>query len=182
MNTTKLCAGCKQDKPLSCFSKCKYLSDGLQFSCKECQSLRWKRYKAEKADKIRAKQREYHDKPETKEHKSRLRTSEEGRKKACAYMAEYRKKNRQKIYEYELKYNARVKANGGLFTNEDWETLKSMYKNKCLACGGTDRLVADHVIPVALGGPNGIENRQLLCHSCNSKKSDGTTDFRPRHS
>jgi hypothetical protein len=42
--------------------------------------------------------------------------------------------------------------------------------NKCVWCGSTERLVLDHVIPVALGGDNSDDNYQVLCRGCNSKK------------
>ena len=42
----------------------------------------------------------------------------------------------------------------------------------CVECGALDYLEFDHVIPVAKGGGNGVNNIQLLCRKCNSKKSD----------
>ena len=41
---------------------------------------------------------------------------------------------------------------------------------KCTACGSTENLAADHVIPFSKGGPTVIENLATLCRSCNSKK------------
>lgn len=43
---------------------------------------------------------------------------------------------------------------------------------KCVQCGATDYLEFDHIIPVAKGGANGVENIQLLCRRCNAKKRD----------
>jgi hypothetical protein len=42
----------------------------------------------------------------------------------------------------------------------------------CVECGADDYLEFDHVIPVAKGGSNTVENVQLLCRRCNGKKSD----------
>ena len=50
--------------------------------------------------------------------------------------------------------------------------------NKCLACGGTDNLQIDHIVPVRLGGKNDFNNLQTLCVSCNSKKNLSTADYR----
>lgn len=174
---TKACSSCRIDKPLSEFSK---LRDGLQPHCRACQSERWKRYKAAHKDKIHAKQREYFSNPANKAKRSKKRTSEEGRAYFRNYMAEYRKKNRAKLYEHERRYLDRKHSNDCHFSADDRRTLFAIYRNRCLACGSSDRLVVDHVIPVSQGGSNGIENRQLLCHSCNSKKNNGTTDFRPK--
>lgn len=46
-------------------------------------------------------------------------------------------------------------------------------QGKCRICGYTDPYIEfDHVIPRSKGGPNTIENIQLLCRGCNRKKSD----------
>lgn len=41
---------------------------------------------------------------------------------------------------------------------------------KCRACGSTDQLEYDHVVPVSKGGEGAADNIQLLCRSCNRKK------------
>lgn len=40
----------------------------------------------------------------------------------------------------------------------------------CSACGGTDRLAIDHIIPRSRGGNNDRSNLQVLCSPCNSSK------------
>ena len=42
----------------------------------------------------------------------------------------------------------------------------------CTRCGSKERLHFDHIIPVAKGGSNDAVNIQLLCQSCNLRKSD----------
>jgi hypothetical protein len=42
----------------------------------------------------------------------------------------------------------------------------------CVECGSQNYLEFDHVIPVAKGGGNTVNNIQLLCRDCNGKKSD----------
>lgn len=42
---------------------------------------------------------------------------------------------------------------------------------KCVRCGSTDFLIADHVVSRRNGGSHHPENLQCLCFSCNARKS-----------
>lgn len=41
---------------------------------------------------------------------------------------------------------------------------------QCKRCGTIERLTIDHIIPLARGGNNDLNNLQLLCVRCNSAK------------
>lgn len=43
---------------------------------------------------------------------------------------------------------------------------------QCVQCSAEDDLQFDHVIPVAKGGGNTVDNIQVLCGDCNRQKSD----------
>ena len=45
-------------------------------------------------------------------------------------------------------------------------------QGKCVQCDSNERLEYDHIIPVSKGGSNTVRNIQLLCETCNRKKSD----------
>lgn len=40
--------------------------------------------------------------------------------------------------------------------------------HKCVRCGSTERLQADHILPQSAGGPHILENLRTLCRSCNA--------------
>jgi len=55
-------------------------------------------------------------------------------------------------------------------TEEEWEAKKEQYGHKCFYCNKASKLTKDHVIPVSLGGSNGIDNIVPACWTCNYKK------------
>lgn len=64
------------------------------------------------------------------------------------------------------------------------DALIVAYGNVCLRCGkrpveGGRVLAVDHIIPVARGGRNRLDNYQLLCKPCNSWKGTQVLDYRP---
>lgn len=43
-------------------------------------------------------------------------------------------------------------------------------ENICKYCGSNEDLEIDHIIPLAKGGTNDLDNLQILCRHCNRKK------------
>jgi len=60
--------------------------------------------------------------------------------------------------------------------------LLEEFNHACAGCGSPLDLEVDHVIPVSKGGPDTIENKQILCHHCNNAKNgtDGIPKFKVR--
>jgi len=61
-----------------------------------------------------------------------------------------------------------------------WLALVMECSGRCLRCVAPGKPTVDHVIPLDLGGPNTIENVQVLCAACNSEKGREILDYRER--
>lgn len=61
---------------------------------------------------------------------------------------------------------------GGSHTSAEVKLLIEKQRNKCAVCFTdiSERSHIDHILPLALGGSDNIENIQLLCPSCNLQK------------
>ncbi len=95
------------------------------------------------------------------------------------YKRRYYRDNPDKVKEHFHRRKARLKANGGSYTVEEWLDLCKKYDNKCLCCGKKEKLTVDHIVPLSRGGTNYIENIQPLCNECNASKGNHhNTDYR----
>lgn len=64
----------------------------------------------------------------------------------------------------------RKKANAALASKSLRQQVFDRHGEACLKCGDTSDLAIDHIVPVALGGTDELDNLQVLCRSCNSSK------------
>lgn len=65
----------------------------------------------------------------------------------------------------------------GGFPFAEWHKLLEMTGGICPRCGKQARLIIEHILPVALGGRNNIENLQPLCVPCNLAKRQKTVSY-----
>jgi 5-methylcytosine-specific restriction endonuclease McrA len=129
----------------------------------EENTARHEDYRRENLVALRAKSKEY-----------RLNNLEQCKDAISAW----KKENPDKLRSYFHKRRAIAEAVGGYFTAEEWFTLCFACGFKCACCREVKPLAADHVIPVALGGPSWLWNIQPLCQPCNSKKGTKIIDYR----
>lgn len=88
-----------------------------------------------------------------------------------------------KWYYFVKSHSERAKTFGltESFTEQEWESLLETSDKICACCKKTFAKIiisADHVIPLACGGTNTIDNIQILCKRCNSKKHAKAIDYR----
>jgi 5-methylcytosine-specific restriction endonuclease McrA len=77
------------------------------------------------------------------------------------------------------KYRAKQAGyKGPHFTGKEWRELVMECGGRCLRCGSSGDLTVDHIVPLALGGSNTIENVQPLCSECNGIKGCEIMDYR----
>lgn len=61
----------------------------------------------------------------------------------------------------------------------DWRKMVLHRDPVCKICNSAPSTVADHIIPLARGGENTLENGQGLCASCHGKKTQAEDAARP---
>lgn len=60
------------------------------------------------------------------------------------------------------------------YSRHDWaQGVKDRDGWRCVVCGSCERLQADHLLPLALGGRDTPENGITLCHDCHVAKHRG---------
>lgn len=65
----------------------------------------------------------------------------------------------------------------GSHTESEWVEVLVRFGYRCVMCGciPDPRPTKDHIVPLFLGGSDGIDNLQPTCRECNSSK--GTSTF-----
>jgi hypothetical protein len=88
-------------------------------------------------------------------------------------VSKYLAENSGKRRVYEQCRRARKRKAGGVLSLDIGDRLYALQKGKCACCRlplGDDYHL-DHIMPLALGGPNTDDNIQLLRAKCNQQKS-----------
>jgi len=161
----KICSDCGEAKLLEDFYKradCLFGRDSVCKPCKSKQTVEYRRKDPERNEKDRA---------------YRAKNPEKRREAERRYAEKYPEKVKAKKRAGHIRRKKRVKANGGSFKGTELLGLMAKQNGLCVVCEidvSTDYHV-DHIIPVAKGGTNNIENIQILCPACNMAK--GSKDF-----
>ena len=117
----------------------------------EKRKLQYKAYRERNLDKVKKK-------------------NDAWRKANPNYNTEHYQKFPEKNNEREARRRAR-KSNNGVFKIMPYE-LKKLYASPCFYCGSTEKITADHIVPISRGGRHSIGNLLPACFKCNVLKSN----------
>lgn len=184
----KTCIKCGKTKPVAEYYKNSTYLDGYSSTCKGCKLDYQRRYFEDNKAAVRGKAKQYY-------HDNKLARAKYGkqwRADNAAYKAEcdreWKRNNPERVRAQRKIENARRRARlesaDGDYTVVEWLNLKKHYGGMCLKCGKIEpevKITPDHVIPLALGGRNAIDNIQPLCWGCNAAKQARIVDYRDNY-
>jgi len=150
----KYCSKCDETKELTEFNKAKATKDGLQSQCRQCLKAYDAKYRANNKDTLAARRSSRSKKTYRKFYDTLL-----GR---IVYALAASETKRRKRGLAPISPQVRREAAAELATKDEI----------CTACGATDHISVDHIIPINHGGTHDITNLQFLCVPCNASKAD----------
>ena len=116
-----------------------------------------RKYRIDNHDIIKIKKQEYYKNSGERlaRHRKKYKHSEKGMKVARI--------SANKRYVRKI-------ANGGSYTNEQFDMMSARFGNVCGYCSNDGKLHTDHIISVSNGGSSDINNIIIACPSCNLSK------------
>jgi len=186
MNDTtvmKVCARCKEEKPITDFHKDNRSKDFHQSKCKTCSksiyedtkkhiSDRGKIYYKLNRDILCAKTRAWAAANRQRKTEADKAYYEANKEKHNASVRAWKEAHKDVVNLHNRNRRARKEESSGTHTASDIRQILSLQKSKCAACKTklSSGYHVDHVIALANGGSNDKYNLQILCQPCNNSK------------
>lgn len=191
--TEKPCKRCNQVRPIGDYIADPRYRDGYQPWCKACyaeyrrspkqKALKHEGYKERYADpeyraSYRQRQNEYQ---RAQWHNNATLRQRKNAQNAISKSRPHRRqliRDNGRVIAHRRRERMRAVTERHL-TRAEWIRIRDHYGPACLCCGAIDPLTIDHVMPIAMKGPNDAPNIQPLCWGCNHKKRATYHDYRP---
>jgi 5-methylcytosine-specific restriction endonuclease McrA len=160
-----VCRKCERDLPQSSFGKYTNKRDGTVKVGyrKVCQTCRGKQIDPAKRRAATLRWREAHP---DRVYEAQRAYAKRNPDKVLAWRRAHHKS--PKTYATNARRRAR-RAAATTYTVAPRD-LRRLYSSPCWACGSTDQVQWDHIIPLTRGGSHGIGNALPLCKPCNCSK------------
>ena len=95
-----------------------------------------------------------------------------------------RRAERAQLHRALRKARLELARTKGTHTDAEWTALVAEMGGRCAACGIRGRIEKDHIVLIARGGGDAIDNLQPFCPGCNAGKGLDATNwvsFRREH-
>ena len=171
----KTCSKCKAEKPYSEFGKHKQTKDGYKSRCKECNALEMRMYYARNTESVKRTTKQWFERNKDKHSEYVKKWVDKNFEYKKALNASWKKCNKDLVNASTQKRRAAKKSQLGNVSKNIVKSLLSLQKNLCVNCNSDltqHGYHIDHVMPLSLGGLHDDSNLQLLCPTCNMKKSN----------
>ena len=187
----KVCRTCRLWKSFDQYNRHCATRDRLRHECKHCRGTKLIQYRADNPEKSREWSKRHNQNRLLKDphynskqgKKWRAANPSRSIELALRWQAEHPDKKREYGRWYWYRHpeqgqkahrlrKARLRGAEGRHSVLEWLDLLETTGSRCLRCGKSEDLTADHVIPIVKGGSNWITNIQPLCARCNSWKHD----------
>lgn len=178
---TKKCSCCGEWKLIGDFanqSGAKVATNGphRQAYCRSCSVAKSKEWAELNPEAKKRHRTDYYWKNPDKHRAAKRGLSPEKRDRTNARQREWRKANMDKVLMWNRLRVHRQRCAGDMPSRFDIDALFCSQDARCIYCGSLldSGFHIDHKTPIIRDGTNDIENLQLLCPTCNLKKSTKT--------
>lgn len=183
----KECSKCRAALPLTSFRNNPKGKFGVHSICRACSNARVKEYqlenraavlaakaqhRAREAEAIKVYMTAYRAKNKLAITAQRESYYAANTETVIARSTAYAKANPLKMRAAAARRRARMAAAPGCHTEAEIRRLLVLQRFKCACCAASvkAKFHVDHIVALARGGSNSIENLQVLCQPCNNRK------------